>query len=199
MNMQKLKTKDIITVVLMSLVNIFIFGFSSLLYFNPFTILLMPVYFALTQGIVYFMLGTKVQKKGAMLIYSIIQGAVTFNIPYILCYTAAGVISEILLAKIGYGSVKGLTWSYVITQLLNCIGSTIYPYAITLDATLKRMPADGGVNSAYIQKAGQMIQSWGSLVLLCVVTAAALLGAFFGIKVMKKHLMKASSCMEAEE
>ena len=188
---EKLKTKDIITVVLMSLINIFIFGFSSLLYFNPFTILLMPVYFALTQGIVYFMLGAKVKKKGALLIYSIIQGAVTFNIPYILCYLAVGIIAEVIMAKQGYGSEKGLCWSYVITQVLNAVGSTIYPYAITLNATLERMPADGGVNSAYIAKAGEMIQSWGSLILVAIVIASSLLGAFFGKKVMERHLLKA--------
>ena len=195
---EKLKTKDIVTVVLMSLINIFIFGFSSLLYFNPITILLMPVYFALTQGIVYFMLGAKVQKKGALLIYSIIQGAVTFNIPYILCYLIAGIIAEIVVKKLGYGSAKALMISYVITQLLNAVGSTIYPYAITLEATLERMPADGGVNSAFIAEAGHMIQSWGSIVLLLVVAATALLGGFFGKKVMERHILKAKMA-ETEE
>ena len=187
----KLKTKDIITVVLMSLINIFIFGFSSLLYFNPFTILLMPVYFALTQGIVYFMLGAKVPKKGAMLIYCIIQGAVTFNVPYIICYVVAGIIAEIILAKMGYANSKALTISYVIIQLFNCFGSTIYPYAITLSATLKRLPESGGsVNGEFIKQAGEMIQSWGCAVLVLVVILCALLGAFFGKKIMEKHLLK---------
>lgn len=186
-----MKTKDIITVVLMSLINIFIFGFSSLLYFNPFTILLMPVYFGLAQGIVYFMLGVKVPKKGAMLLYCIIQGAVTFNIPYIVCYLIAGVISEVVLSKLGYGTSKALTISYVIMQVLNCIGSTIYPYALTLNATLSRMPESGGsVNGEYIRQAGMMIQSWGSLILIVVVILSALIGAFLGKKVMRKHLLK---------
>ena len=191
MNQSKLKSKDIITVVLMSLINIFIFGFSTFLYLNPFTILLMPVYFALTQGIVFFMLGVKVPKKGAILLYCFIQGAITFNIPYILCYVISGIIAEFLLKKTGYADIRSLTLSYVIIQLFNCIGSTIYPYAITLKATLERMPEDGGVNSAYIEEAGHMIQSWGSIVLILVVIVSALIGAAFGAKIMKKHLLKA--------
>ena len=192
MKTTKLRTKDVITVVLMSLINIFIFGFSSLLYFNPFTILLMPVYFALAQGIVYFMLGVKVPKKGAMLIYCILQGVVTFNLPYILCYLLAGILAEVLLARKGYGDLRTLTWTYVLMQVLNCIGSTIYPYALTLQATLARLPdSEGAVNGEFIRQAGTMIQSWGSAVLVAVVVACSLLGAFFGKKVVRKHLMKA--------
>ena len=194
MKSSKLKTKDIITVVLMSLINIFIFGFSSLLYFNPFTILLMPVYFALAQGIVYFMLGVKVPKKGAILIYCIIQAVVTFNLPYILCYLVGGILGEVILAKMGYGELKALTITYVIIQVMNCVGSTIYPYALTLNATLDRLPAEGGsVNGEFIRQAGTMIQSWGSLVLIAVVILCALLGAFFGKKVAQKHLMKVNT------
>ena len=194
MKSHAMKTKDIITVVLMSLINIFIFGFSSLLYFNPVTILLMPVYFALAQGIVYFMLGIKVPKKGVMLIYCIIQAVVTFNLPYILCYVVAGILAELILAKMGYANLKALTLSYVVIQLLNCVGSTIYPYALTLNATLARLPAEGGsVNGEFIRQAGMMIQSWGSLVLLVIVAACALLGAFFGKKVAQKHLLKAKA------
>ena len=192
MKADKLKTKEIITVVLMSLINILIFGFSSLLYFNPFTILLMPVYFALAQGVVYFMLGIKVPKKGVMLIYCIIQSVVTFNIPYILCYLVGGILAELMLSKMGYGSMKALTWSYVVIQVMNCVGSTIYPYALTLNATLSRLPAEGGsVNGEFIRQAGTMIQSWGSLVLIAVVILCALLGAFFGKKAAQKHLLKA--------
>ena len=191
MNQSKLKSKDIITVVLMSLINIFIFGFSSLLYLNPFTILLMPVYFALTQGIVYFMLGIKVPKRGAILLYCFIQGVITFNIPYILCYLIGGLIAEVILKKAGYANIRSLTVSYIVIQLFNCFGSTIYPYAITLKATLERMPSDGGVNSQYIEQAGHMIQSWGSLFLIVAVIVTAWIGAALGAKISKKHLLKA--------
>ena len=48
----KLKIKDIITVVLLALINVVIFFASSVLYATPITIILMPVFFALLEGIV---------------------------------------------------------------------------------------------------------------------------------------------------
>ena len=61
-NPNKLKIKDIITVVLLALINVVIFFASSVLYATPITIILMPVFFALLEGIVYFIIGTKVKK-----------------------------------------------------------------------------------------------------------------------------------------
>ena len=61
-NPNKLKVKDIITVVLLALINVVIFFASSVLYATPITIILMPVFFALLEGIVYFIIGTKVKK-----------------------------------------------------------------------------------------------------------------------------------------
>ena len=43
----KLKVKDIITVVLLALINVVIFFASSLLYATPITIILIPVFLAL--------------------------------------------------------------------------------------------------------------------------------------------------------
>ena len=44
-NRNKLKIKDIITVVLLALINVVLFFASSLLYATPITIILMPVFF----------------------------------------------------------------------------------------------------------------------------------------------------------
>ena len=64
-NTNKLKVQDIITVVLLSLINVVIFFASSLLYATPVTIILMPVFFSLLEGVIYFIIGTKVKKPGA--------------------------------------------------------------------------------------------------------------------------------------
>ena len=190
MHTGKLKTKDVITVVLLSLVNIVIFGFGTFFYLSPITILLMPVFYSLLQGIVFFMLGVKVPKKGAIFLYCVIQGVIGFNIPYILMFLLAGVLCELLLSRTGYASVKGLTISYILMQLLACVGSTIYPYAITLQATLDRMSSSTGDLHIYVEKAGHMIQSWGCLVLIAVVILTAWIGALLGRQVSKKHLMR---------
>lgn len=66
MNKSRLKVKDIITVTLLSLCNILIFALGTLMYVTPITILLTPVLYSLLQGIVFFVIGVKVQKKGSI-------------------------------------------------------------------------------------------------------------------------------------
>lgn len=50
-NRNKLKIKDIITVVLLALINVVLFFASSLLYATPITIILMPVFFACLKAL----------------------------------------------------------------------------------------------------------------------------------------------------
>lgn len=58
-NRQKLKTKDIFTVVLLALINVVLFFASALLYATPITIILMPIFFSLIEGIVFFSLAVR--------------------------------------------------------------------------------------------------------------------------------------------
>ena len=139
----KLKIKDIITVVLLALINVVIFFASSVLYATPITIILMPVFFALLEGIVYFIIGMKVEKPGVILIYSIVRAIMGGYLPYIILFMLSGVIAELLLWKMGYGNAKALTISYVINQVLAAFGSTIIPYAITAKAMANQMVTDG--------------------------------------------------------
>ena len=142
-NPYKLKIKDIITVVLLALINVVIFFASSVLYATPITIILMPVFFALLEGIVYFIIGTKVKKPGAIFIYSIVRAIMGGYLPYIILFILSGAIAELLLWKMGYGNAKALTVSYVINQVLAAFGSTIIPYAIAAKAMADQMVTDG--------------------------------------------------------
>ena len=182
----KLKIKDIITVVLLALINVVIFFASSLLYATPVTIILMPVFFALLEGIVYFIIGTKVKKPGAMLIYSVVRAIMGGYLPYIVLFILSGVIAELLLRKMGYGSGKALTISYVINQVLAAFGSTIIPYAIAAKAMADQAVSDGRQDN--ILAASEMLQSWVSVALVAGVIAAALIGAAIGRRIVKKHL-----------
>lgn len=105
-NTKKLKVKDIITVVLLSLINVVIFFAGSFLYSTPITILLMPVVYSLVEGIIFFMIGVKVRKRGAILIYCFVRGVLGSFLPYIILYILAGVIAELILWKTEYGSAK---------------------------------------------------------------------------------------------
>ena len=182
----KLKVKDIITVVLLALINVVIFFASSLLYATPVTIILMPVFFALLEGVVYFIIGTKVKKPGAILIYSVVRAIMGGYLPYIVLFILSGVIAELLLWKIGYGSGKALTISYIINQVFAAFGSTVIPYGIAAKAMADQMVTDGRQDN--ILAASKILQSWWSVALVAGVIVAAIIGAAIGKRIVKKHL-----------
>ena len=150
------------------------------------TIILMPVFFALLEGIVYFIIGTKVKRPGAILIYSIVRAIMGGYLPYIILFILSGVIAELLLWKMGYDNAKALTLSYVINQVLAAFGSTIIPYAIAAKAMADQMVTDGHQDT--ILAASQMLQSWVSVALVAGVIVAAFIGAMIGKRIVKKHL-----------
>jgi len=157
------------------------------MYVTPITILLTPVLYSLLQGIVFFVIGVKVQKKGAFFIYSLIQGVIAFYPPYILMFIISGIIVELLSYKNGYGNLKYIGIGYVIQQALASIGSVIYPYTIALNKTLGSMNEKELVSK--ITRAGKMISSWGSLILFILVIVSAIIGAYIGSKVVRKHIL----------
>ena len=188
---KKLKVKDIITVVLLAMINVVLFFASSLLYVTPYTIMMMPIFFSLLEGIVYFIIGTKVKKPGAIMIYSIVRSILGGYLPYILLILAAGVIAELILWRVGYGNSKGLTVSYIINQVLAGIGSTIYPYVIAAKSMADMAVTDGRQDN--INAAAGMLQSWGWIVLLVAILVTALIGASIGKRVVRKHLAAVDS------
>ena len=182
----KLKIKDIITVVLLALINVVIFFASSLLYATPIAIILTPVFFALLEGVIYFIIGTKVKKPGAILIYSIVRSIMGGYLPYIILFILSGVIAELLLWKIGYGNGKALTISYIINQVFAAFGSTVIPYGIVAQAMADQMVSDGRQDN--ILAASEILRSWWSVALVVVIIAAAFVGAIIGRQIVKKHL-----------
>ena len=183
---KKLKVKDIFTVVLLALINVVIFFASSLLYATPVTIMLMPVFFSLLEGIVFFIIGTKVRKPGAMMLYAVVRGILGGYLPYVLLYFLSGIVSELILRKSGYGSVKGLTISYILCQLCAALGSTIYPYVIAAKSMADMAVTDGRQEN--IDAASRMLLSGGWIALLAGVVITAFFGAMIGKRVVNKHL-----------
>ena len=88
-NPNKLKVKDIITVVLLALINVVIFFASSVLYATPITIILMPVFFALLEGIVY----DTVTAQGMVFAASVSYPQSDLYVPIRLTFTAGGHVS----------------------------------------------------------------------------------------------------------
>lgn len=194
-NSQKLKIKDIITVTLLALINVVIFIAGSFLYSTPITIVLMPVIYSLIEGIVFFMIGVKVKKRGAVMIYCFVRGILGGFLPYIILYIAAGILAELILWRTGYGNTKGLTVTYILIQIMACVGSTIYPYAISFQSVMQNTTPDGRLEN--VGSASDLLQSWGAILLLGGVLVAAFIGALIGKRIVRKHLLSDKQQSEA--
>ena len=147
---------------------------------------MMPVFFSLLEGIVFFIIGTRVRKPGAMMVYAIVRGILGGYLPYVLLYFLSGIASELILRKSGYGSAKGLTISYIICQLFAALGSTIYPYVIAAKSMADMAVTDG--RQGNIDAASRMLLSGGWIALLAGIIVSAFIGAMIGKRVVKKHL-----------
>lgn len=190
MTNKKLKIKDIITITLLTLINVILFMAGSFLYVSPVSILAMPVIFALLEGIVFYVISIKVPKKGAFIIYCTLRGMMGFYLPYIILYILAGLIAELVMAKSGYRNLKGVCVSYIVTQIMGAIGGTVYPYVIAYKSFFsdtEAMKAQGANQN--ILAAANMIQSWKCLILLVLVAVAAFVGTLIAKTILKKHFM----------
>lgn len=183
-----MKVKDIITVTLLSLCSVVIFILFSFLYVMPVFILLFPIFVSLIQGMIFMMIGIKVPKKGAILLYSVIAGLAGMNIIYAIGSVAAGIIGEILLAKTGYGNMKTLGITYIIMQTINAFTSTVYPYAVAFESTKDKV-AKAGADLAIYEKANGMLSGTVIVILLIAAAAASFFGALIGSRIMKKHVV----------
>jgi energy-coupling factor transport system substrate-specific component len=187
---EKMKVKDIITVTLLTVCNVVIFFGCSFLYVVPVMILLSPVIMALLEGIVFMMIGTKVPKKGAILLHCVIMGLAGMNLIYAAGSIIVGIIGELMLSKTGYGNRLTLGITYALWQAVCCFTSIVYPYTIAFESTKEKIAATGADISIY-EKASSMLNVGVSAGVVALTAAAAVIGAFIGSKMMKKHLVSA--------
>lgn len=152
----------------------------------------LPALAALISGTVYMLLIAKVGKFGAISIMGIVMGIFFFVSGHFVLSFLANVVFGILadyIASIGkYKSKKMIMISYIIFSF--GITGPILPLWFMKDAYVENLLARGK-DAAYISQVFNFI-STGSF-FLCVISiiVCALIGGYFGMKMVKKHFIKA--------
>lgn len=198
MKKEKLKIKDIITAVLLTIVNLVIYFVLAFLCVNPILLLVYPFLVSLLQGIVYMMLGIRVPKSGAFLIYGIIFGVTGVYLPYIIGFLLTGILAEILLKNFGYKNCKALTISYIVMQIVCCFTGTIYPYVIALNSTIEKYESMARDTTIYV-KANELMSVPVIILLLALTAVAAFVGAKLGERIVRKHMTGANQATIEED
>lgn len=189
--MNSLKVKDLLLIGLLALCYILIQSVGSVLGFSPYTYLAAFPLVGLLSGILIFLLMAKVPKKGAFLIYTIVSALVFLMSGWIwLCILTAlaGIVSELVFAKMGYKNKKATTIAHMLRHFAFAFGSYI-PYLFYGQQYIEKYSEIYG--QEYMELSVGLITPLSTVILMIINLIFAFVGALIAMKLMKKHFVKA--------
>ena len=194
-NTNKLSVPDLISIGVFTalyfvLVTIATFGSAAI--FPGFNNVVLPAVCALISGCVYMLLAAKLQKFGGISVMGIVMGLFFMTSGHFIVSFAANIVMGIVadfVAKAGqYKSKKGLMLSYVLFSY--GLFGPVLPMWFMKDSYVANLEARGK-DAAYIADLFANI-NMGTFVIAVVATlVCALVGGWFGQKMVKKHFVKA--------
>ena len=146
----------------------------------------------LISGSVYMLLAAKLQKFGGITIMGLVMGLFFFvSGHFVLSFAAniiCGVAADLVAAAGKYRSKKLLLASYVVFSY--GLTGPILPLWFMKSAYIANLTARGK-DAAYIDTLFAPINSGSFVVSMLAILICALVGGFFGQKMLKKHFEKA--------
>lgn len=191
---KKLKAPDLISIGVFTalyFVLVTIATFASALIMPGFSNIFLPAVAALISGAVYMLMVAKVQKFGAITIMGIVMG-LFFLVSghFILSFLAniiCGIVAD-LIAKAGnYKNKKGILLSFVVFSY--GLTGPILPLWFMKDAYVANLVARGK-DALYIDNLFAPINMGSFVISMIAILICALIGGWFGQKMMKKHFEK---------
>ena len=168
--------------------------FSSVLLFPGFNNVVLPAFCALISGCVYMLLAAKLQKFGGISVMGIVMGLFFMTSGHFIISFAAiivmGIVADLVAKASNYKSKKGLLFSYVLFSY--GLFGPVLPMWFMKDAYVANLEARGK-DATYIAELFANI-NMGTFVIAVIATlVCAIIGGWFGQKMIKKHFVKAGS------
>lgn len=186
----KLKARDFATLGIFSALLFVLTMAAGALMTNPlFLMPWAPTVIALIGGPLYMVMVSKVHKTGAVLIPALVVGAIWALMGGIVVFAGlavAGVIGEIAVAKTGYKSFAAIVVAYVLFCVGYHVGSVSVAWIVT-DAFAQF----AGYPPELAAMVSAVVNSPNGYLSLVGAAAGAVVGAFFGRAVLKKHFVAA--------
>lgn len=189
----RLQVKDLVTLGVLTTVFIVIFAVGGMLLgVLPVTYLFMPAAVAVPLGTVFMLLMAKVAKTGTFLLSGILQGTVLLLLgvywPVVLAIIIAALLGEIIIGG-SYKSFRRIAVGYAVLICGYSLGSFV-PLVFFADS-YRVMAVNRGYEAAYIDKLIELLNGPVLAGVLAVSITCALMGAFLGRRILKKHFEKA--------
>ena len=166
--------------------------FASVAIFPGFNNVVLPAFCALISGCVYTLLVVKLQKFGGISVMGIVMGLFFMISGHFIISFAANIVMGIVadcVAKVGkYKSKKWIMLSYVLFSY-GLFGPVI-PMWFMKDAFVANLVARGK-DADYIAELFANINMVTFVLAVVATLICALVGGWFGMKMIKKHFVKA--------
>ena len=166
--------------------------FSSAVIFPGFNNVVLPAFCALISGCVYMLLAAKLQKFGGIAVMGIVMGLFFMTSGHFIISFAGnivmGIVADLVAKASNYKSKKGLLASYVLFSY-GLFGPVI-PMWFMKDAYVANLEARGK-EAAYIEELFANINMGTFAIAVLATLICALIGGWFGQKMIKKHFVKA--------
>lgn len=166
--------------------------FASVAIFPGFNNVVLPAFCALISGCVYTLLVVKLQKFGGISVMGIVMGLFFMISGHFIISFAANIVMGIVadcVAKVGkYKSKKWIILSYVLFSY-GLFGPVI-PMWFMKDAYVANLVARGK-DAVYIAELFANINMVTFVLAVVATLICALVGGWYGMKMIKKHFVKA--------
>lgn len=158
--------------------------------FIPILLLSLPLILSVVCGPIYMLYVTKVPKRGAVLILSILTGLVMLSsgMWFVMLYALlCGIVAEVLIAAGKYDSTKCFRASYCAFSCIHV--GPLLGLVFAKDIVMANSLSYYG--PGYVERLSALTPSWIILVLLALAVIGGLIGGAAGSRLLKKHFVKA--------
>lgn len=159
----------------------------------PVLFLFSPALLGILAGPMFMLIVAKVHKTGAIIIPSLLIGvlwSLIGGISVLGFMGILGIIGEIIASTTKYDSFKALVIAYILFIAGYYLGA-IGPIYFFTHWYLALSETGMGYDPAYVESVVAAALSWASAVAIPVTLLAAVVGAFFGRNLMRRHFEKA--------
>ncbi len=194
MNETKLKTKDLVSIGIFSVIYMVISLLSMIVAIvSPVVWLLWPGIAGIICSFIYVLLAAKVPKFGSAFLLSIITGLIYFAMgectwTIVLTFAIVGILAELIRKTMGYSSNKGIIISSGVVAI-GFIGSPL-PMWLFQESYIKSI-IEMGMDVGYVEAMQKIISIPSLLGMIVFAFIGGVIGALIGKKLFKKHFEKA--------
>ena len=196
-NDKKLNAKDLIQVGLFTILLSLVTMVASFIGFFPMFMPLVPVVIGLVTAPIFMLYSTKIKKPGmffiTLFLMGCLYGATGHGFWTVITYGIMGLVGEVILKKGKYNSIKGARYAISLSSMA-CIGQML-PMYISRSAYIDSLIAQG-YGKEYALEMMKYMPTWSILPILIFGVIATYIGCTFGIKMLKKHFVKAGMVEE---